>query len=378
LGIVLLLACLGVFLPAPAHAQPPHHPINVSLFFPVSTNFNPTVSTNFRLNILYGRVGSVRGVDLNGLVARTDGDERGVQVTGLHSYVGGELRGLAVTGLLSYVGSRGRGLQVSGLVNFDRGRFSGVQYAGLFNFVDGPFRGIQLTSVYNLNNSDSRWVQIASIVNASGGSFTGMQLTGGVNFTNDHMHGLQIGLADFADTFHGAQVGVANFTREGRGAMIGALNVARRLDGVAVGAVNWADNGSKEWVSFVSSLAAFNTGLQTSIRGFYSMLTAGVGDLKDERSDTPFLSWHYGYSFGLTKRWGLDADLGFVHIMSQPTDDVGKNGKLHYALQARLLAEVRWSRVRLFGGGGVSTVFSEYSRDATTETDPLFVLGITL
>jgi hypothetical protein len=157
------------------------------------------------------------------------------------------------------------------------------------------------------------------------------------------------------------------------------FNWARQNEGYAFGMVNYAGNGGVDWVSFATNLAAFNTGVRTSQHGFYSMLSAGVGDVQDERVDSGFITWNYGYGFGLSSRWTLDADLGFVHIMPHKSDDPSKNTRLHYAGQARVLGEYRWSRKgAIFFGGGLSVIASEYSSDASTETEPLAVLGISL
>ena len=63
--------------------------------------------------------------------------------------------------------------------------------------------------------------------------------------------------------------------------------------------------------------------------------------------------------------------------MPRPSDDPAVNDRLHFAAQARLLVDrsvaERW---RVFAGGGVNTIWSEYSKEATPDTGPLAVLGI--
>jgi hypothetical protein len=379
LAAPFLIATLAAGGPRTLQAQPAHHPVNVSFFHPLSTNRDPAVSTNFRLNVLYGRVGAIRGFDLSGVAGRVDGPVRGLQVTGVVACTRGELRGAAVAGLLAYGGGDGTGMQASGLVNFDRGRFRGLQYAGLFNFVERDFEGAQVTGFYNLANADARWLQAASVVNAVAGSFAGVQVTGGFNYVQESIHGLQAGLAGFAGTCRGAQIGLANFATTVHGVQVGVVNVAERNEGYTVGAVNVAGNGGADWVSFATNLAAFNTGVRTALRGFYSMFTAGIGDLQDGRGDTGFLTWNYGYGLSMARRWTLDTDLGFAHIVPRTSDDAGKNTRLHYALQARALGELRWSpATALFFGGGLSAVLSEYSTDATVEFEPLAVVGVSL
>jgi hypothetical protein len=132
-------------------------------------------------------------------------------------------------------------------------------------------------------------------------------------------------------------------------------------------------------VTFGSTLAAVSTGVRTTVNGFHSMLTAGWGDLQGDVENSAFLAWHYGRGWRLADRWHLLADAGFVHIMPEKSNDPEKNDRLHYALQARLLAEMRIDReVSAFVGGGLSFVWDEYSSDASQETEPLIVAGFSL
>jgi hypothetical protein len=360
-------------------ADYPHHPVNLSLFRPLSTNRNPDISTNFRLNLIYGRVGSVKGVDLSGVVGPVAGDVVGFQASGVYSHVGGKFTGAAVTGIASYVRSDLVGVQFAGLVNFVQGDLLGFQFADLFNYVEGDVLGFQATPLFNLVDGDVKYVQFATIVNAIAGDFTGAQISTGLNYVNETVTGAQAGLFGFAKEVRGVQISAGNVAGRTSGVQIGVVNYAKRSEGLAIGMVNVAGNGEADWVTFASNLAAVNTGIRTSRRGFYSMLTVGVADLKAKRNDTGFLSWHYGHAFPVGGGWSLDADVGFVHIIPSSSADPAVNTKSHFAVQARLLAEFRVSeKARLFAGGGVSGVFSEYSSSAESETDPLVVAGLSL
>jgi hypothetical protein len=380
--IALSLAVILAALSGPASAAPEtytHHPVNLSFFYPISTNRNPEISTNFRLNLIYGDIGAIRGVDLNGLVGRVRRDMVGGQATGGYSHIGGELRGVAVSGLATYVKSDARGVQYSGFVNFNRGDFAGFQFANLLNYVEGDLLGAQTTGLFNLNDGDVKYFQFSSIANAIAGDMTGAQIAAGMNYVNQLMYGGQVALVNFAKELEGVQIGLGNIAGEASGAQVGFVNITRDLDGIPVGVINYTEEGDADWVTFASNLAAVSTGLRTTHRGFYSMLAGGVGDLKEERNDTAFLSWHYGYSVPVSAVWNLGIDAGFVHIVPTPSDDPEANTDLHYAIQGRLLAEYRISgKTSVFGGAGVSTVFSEYSSDASSETDPLVVLGVSL
>lgn len=383
IGTAVLLAASFLTLAAavPAVAQDvPHHPANLSLFYPIGTNQDPTILTYFRLNLMYGRVGYIKGVDLGTIVNRTDQDMKGIQLTGVYSHTGNDMRGIALTGGINYVGGSARGAQVAGLVNFNRSWFRGFQYATFFNFTQDFFVGVQWSSVFNLANADFKGFQLASFANLTAGELRGFQI-GAVNYANDFMRGAQIGVLNFAVDFRGAQIGALNFAGEGRGAMIGIVNSVRDFDGVPVGAVNWDQTkGNADWSIYASNIALANTGLRTVVDRWVATAAVGIGDIEDERDDTLFLSWHYGYLYPLGEggKWWVTPEFGYVHVMPQ-TPEEGKTMDLHFMLQALVRAEFEASDVvRVFLGGGVNVRFSEYSTRASSTTDPLILGGVAL
>jgi len=379
---MVLLLVVGVFcaaVPAPSAAdEVKRQPVNVSFFFPISTNQDPTILTNFRLNLLYGRVGYIKGFDIGTIVSRTDRDMHGVQLTGVYSHTGNDMRGAILTLGVNYVGGSARGVQFGGLINFNRSWFRGIQYATLFNFVQEKFVGLQLASVFNMANADFRGFQISSSANLVAGNLRGFQIAG-LNYVNNYMRGAQIGALNFAVEYDGAQIGFINFAGKSNGAMIGVVNYSKEFEGVPVGAVNWdKTNGNADWSIYATNIVLGSTGLRTILHGYTSTLAVGIGDIPEDRNDTVFLSWYYGYLFPVGERWKISPDLGFVHVMPQ-SQEAGKNNDLHFMLQARVTGEVRVAEIAtLFFGGGVSVRFSEYSSQATTEVDPLLVGGVAL
>lgn len=358
----------------------PHHLVNLSFFYPISTNQNPEVSTTFRLNVIYGDIGAVRGVDINGVVGRIRRDMVGFQASGIYSHIGGEFQGVAVSGIANYVKADAAGMQFAGLVNFVRGGFVGLQLADLFNYVEGEMAGAQATALFNLNDGDVRYFQFSSIANAVAGNVTGGQVAVGLNYVNESMAGGQLALCNFAKHLTGVQVGLGNAAGTAHGVQVGFVNLANQVDGVPIGMINYVrDGGDSDWITYASNLAAVNTGIRTTYRRFYSFLAIGVGDLEDDRSDTAFLSWHYGYAVPVATKWNIGLDLGFVHIMPTPSSDPDVNTKAHFAVQGRAIAEVEFSRrFKIFGGGGVSQRYTEYSSDNSSSTDPLVMLGVSL
>lgn len=378
-GLALAVLFLVLSGSPAAVAEPAHHPANFTVYFPFGTNQDPDISTNFRLSLLYGRVGAVRGLDLNVGASLVQRDFGGVQATGFYSQVNGDFTGVGLTGLVNNFHGDIKGIQISGLVNFDRGRMTGLQAAPLFNFVEGGLSGVQITSVFNSNRGHGGFLQLAGLANANEGDFGGAQI-GGFNFTSARMSGIQLGLANAAVNLNGAQVGLINIVGEAHGVQLGILNLSRNSQGVPIGLINVdTDAGGTDWLIFGSNLASIGTGVRTTVNRWYSILWAGYGDQQGDVTETAFLGWNYGYSFNLGKHWSLGVDLGYAHIMPEKQDDPQLNDALHYALQARALVEVRLGRkVALFAGGGISTVYSEYSTNAQKETEPNVVLGISL
>jgi hypothetical protein len=350
LAVLAVVSAVSGSGPPRAGAEPASHPLNLSLLYPISTNQDPAIHTALRLNVFYGRVGEIRGLDLSAVVGRVDGAVSGVQLTGVHSWVGGDLTGLAATGGVQYVGGDLRGVQVAGLANFDRGRFSGLQIGGLFNLTEEGLSGVQLSSLYNLTSGDGKCLQLSSAVNSTAGSLRGAQVSALLNFTTGTLTGCQAGFMGMVDSLNGAQIGVVNMARAVRGTQIGVVNLARRIDGLPVGMVNWTSDGGKEWDSFATSYAGFSTGLRTTVRRTYSVIAMGVGDIDTERGDTFFLSSHVGREIPISPRWDLDLDGGFVHVIPQPSDDPAENDRLHFALGPACRRHVG-SRSALYLGG---------------------------
>jgi hypothetical protein len=189
---------------------------------------------------------------------------------------------------------------------------------------------------------------------------------------------MQVGAGSFASHVHGVQASLVNLAGDVRGTQVGIVNLCQQLDGVPVGLVNLCEeNGEIDWLVLASNLAVISVGVRTGINGVYSMLTAGVIDLHDDRSNTLLLDWHYGWATQITPRLRLGGDLGFVHFIPNPSDDPQVNDRLHFAVQPRIMAEQHvGKRLRVLGGAGASVIWNEYSKQAAPETEPLVVLGI--
>jgi hypothetical protein len=152
------------------------------------------------------------------------------------------------------------------------------------------------------------------------------------------------------------------------------------MDGVPIGIINFADDGGVSWATYASNIALANTGIRTTIRRYVSTFALGIGDVVEERDDTVFLSWYYGYMFPLgdSARWWLTPELGYVHVMPQ-SSEAGKINNLHFDLQVLAKGEVRLGEIyKVFIGAGVNWQFSDYSKDAAIETDPMIMAGVSI
>ncbi|HET9939820.1 MAG TPA: hypothetical protein VFR25_01840 [Candidatus Eisenbacteria bacterium] len=373
----IVLAAL--FLSASALAAEGRSPIVLAFLYPLATNRSPEVATSVHLSLLYGRVGSVDALGLHGVVTMTGGNARGVQLTGIYAQTYGKASGVHLTGVVSYAMQDVSGIHLSGLANVAQGRLSGFEAAALANVAGEGMSGVQLSPVFNLADGGARGFQVAGIANVVGRAFDGWQVATGLNYVTDQMVGLQFGGANAALDMRGTQIGVVNFATRTRGFQMGALNFAEEQHGVPFGMVNIAGNGDVDWITYGSNLSAVNTGIGTSVRRFYSMLTAGLPDLQGDVSSTLILTWNYGYAIPTGRGTSIGIDMGYAHYIPEKVDDPNENDRLHFSLQARAMVERTFSRkAKGFAGGGVARIWDEYRLDAPAETEPLFFAGMAL
>ena len=378
--VLAFFLAIAVIVPAAsAAAASSKSPVVLSLLYPIATNRDPQVATSVHLSVLYGHVGSVDGLGLHGIASLTGGDVRAVQLTGVYSQIYGKASGIHLTGAASYVMGDESGIHLSGLANIAGGKLRGLQWAGLVNVAGKGMTGIQATTLFNVADGPGRGVQLSGAGNAAGGSFDGWQVAPGFNYANGRIVGLQFGSVNVAVTSEGTQIGIANFTTTAHGLQMGAFNSATEQMGVPFGMVNLAKNGDADWITYGSNLAAVNTGIYTSIRRFYSMLTVGLPDVQGDVSKAMILTWNYGYAIPAGRKTSVGLDLGFAHYIPEKVDDPNENDRLHFSLQARAMVERTFSpKAKGFIGGGVARISDEYRMDAPFETEPLVFGGIAL
>jgi hypothetical protein len=160
--------------PKPA-AEVTYVPAVASLAYPLATNlFTPWARTNFEFNALYGRVGTLEGLQLGavGLAIgmsehkSATGEVRGAQISLLASVATGAVRG-AQLGFVGNVAASGlMGLQLGG-VNVAAGASKGVQL-GLVNVSAGPLQGAQVGLINYAKDVDGVPIGVVSVTESGG------------------------------------------------------------------------------------------------------------------------------------------------------------------------------------------------------------------
>ena len=373
---VLMALCAPTLATA---AEPSHTAVVFSLLHPISTNAHqPDVATNARLSLFYGRVGTLHGIDVNGIVARTAGENKGLQVTGIYSRVDGDAKGLQVTGIAQYVLGDVHGLQYSGLVLVDRGNAGGIVVSGMMNLVTGNAKGIQSSGILNTVGGDAVGLIAGGFANMINGDAKGFAGAAGYNYVGGRFGGVQAAAVNYAGEAHGLQVGAANIANRATGMQIGVFNRADQQDGTPIGLINRAKNGTIGPLAYSSNLSVVNLGVETVVHRWYSMLTIGGIDPVGDVSNTLILTWNYGRELPLNDRTNIGVDLGFAHYMPKVSDDPADNDRLHFGVQARALLRRESKSVGWFVGGGVSRIFEQYEDDPGSVVHGMFLAGVSL
>ena len=133
-------------------------PFQISLWTPVAARSEDEAITIFRLNVIYGRNVSIKGIDLGIANHCTGGVSKAWQI---------------------------------GLLNSVEGDFIGWQDGWVVNFTSGKFIGVQ-SGMYN-EVAEAEAFQLGIINRA------------------DNMSGLQLGFVNWCENMHGIQIGLANY-----------------------------------------------------------------------------------------------------------------------------------------------------------------------
>lgn len=389
---------------------PRHYPVNLSLWYPLSINRTQHDSANINLTLLYGRMGTVKGLDLaiggsalthelKGLqitgIAGVSGDSTlGAQISGLASVTGEDLKGGQVSGLINIAGNTGKGFQMaggmsitgndlqgfqaSGLFNIVGQQLLGFQASGAFNIVGETFKGFQAVGGFNVVGESCVGLQAAGLFNVTGENFKGLQAAGLFNIVGDELIGAQIGTFNVAPHFsNAAQIGIVNVSAEMRGFQLGLVNWNGETYGVPVGFVNVSKrDGRIRWISWGSNLSGINSGAKFEVGKIYSIVALGYGNLMKDKGSALSYAGYYGW-YVYQAEVAIGVDVGYMHM---------DNGKLFKNSPTEPNQNILMGRVHaiydisstlsLIGGLGLSYIADKHRSFGDGKFRPLIFLGV--
>jgi hypothetical protein len=331
--ILIGLLIIGLFLVPSAQAgqgakpeqpAPRHRFLNLSLYYPVSLNRSKLDTANLNLSLLYGHLGSVRGLDLSLGAAALEGSLEGVQLAGLIAAAGESMKGGQAAGLICAAGDRGEGVQWAGLGSVAGEEFTGLQVAGLFAVAGERLKGVQVSGLFSVAGQAANGFQVSGLFSVAGEDLDGIQVAGLFNVAGENSRALQVaGLMNVTgETCRGLQVGLFNVAGRLTGVQVGLVNVAGEIEGIPVGLVNLTckEDRRVQMAAWAGSVSLVNTGVKIWAKRFYSILYAGVINLPQSVEDCLAYGFQYGYAFPLRSSTGsgarkrLDVDAGYLYL----------------------------------------------------------------
>jgi len=308
----------------PEEPLPRHRFLNLSLFYPVSMNRTKKDSANISLSLLYGHLGSVRGLDISLGVAALENSLEGVQLAGLLAVAGESMEGAQAAGLLCVAGDRGEGIQLAGLGSVVGEEFSGLQAAGLFAVAGERLNGAQFSGLFSVAGESTKGVQASGLFSIAGDRLDGIQLAGLFNVAGEDSRALQVaGLMNVTGgTCRGLQVGLFNVAGRLTGVQIGLVNAVDEIEGLPIGLVNLTRKEDRriQMAAWAGSVSLFNAGVKIRAKRFYSILYAGAINLPQSVEDCLAYGFQYGYAFPLRASGGggarkrIDVDAGYLYL----------------------------------------------------------------
>jgi hypothetical protein len=390
--------------------SPRHYVLNLALWYPTSINRTKHDSSNINLTLFYGRMGTVKGLDLAiGASALEDGLEgfqiagfsgvsgqntSGAQVSGLVSVTGENLTGGQVSGLINVTGSAALGFQIAGGMNISGDTLEGFQASGIMNIAGERFKGFQATGGFNIVGESAEGFQASGLFNIVGENFKGLQASGFFNIVGEDCKGLQMsGFFNIAgENLTGAQVGIINVASHSRdAAQIGLFNISAEMHGFQLGLVNWNDetygipvglvnvskrDGRISWISWGSSLSGFNSGAKFEVDKFYSIVSLGYWNFYQDKGSALSYGGYYGY-YIFQDTSSFSVDVGYTYIDNKRIFRSNPKEPDQHVVPVRALMTISLSdRISLVGGGGLCYVLDRHKSIGRGEVIPIFLFGL--
>jgi hypothetical protein len=321
-------------------AEAPVKPVNIQFVPGVGLIGFDRRATNFVVLGLIGAIGyNLEGFGLSGIGLSHTGFVRGVQLSGIYNTVRRDMYGFQGAGGFNLALENTRGLQAAGIFNWTRRDAGYGQIGGIFNAAGGSFRGAQIAGIANVNagsltgfqgagifnwtHQDAGYGQLGGIFNVAGGSLRGAQIAGIANVAGGGFRGLQMGLVNYSGG------------GEGSGVKIGLINISKSEDVVPIGLINIVKNGMIHPAVWYDDLGFLNLSLKTGSKYVYSILGAGVEDLRFNRSSEFIVRAGIGAELSLGKAF-IDLDLTAGNIFDRDSLGGDEDATGTLLAQARL------------------------------------------
>lgn len=386
-------------------AESRHRFLNLSLYYPVSMNPSKHDTANLSLSLLYGHLGSVRGLDLSLGAAALERSLEGVQLAGLAAVAGESMEGGQAAGLICVAGERSQGIQLAGLGCVSGEDLAGIQASGLFSIAGEKMRGVQTSGLFCVAGEAAKGFQVSGLFSIAGETLEGFQASGLFSVAGDDLNGVQIsGLLNVAGgdsrafqvaglmnvgggSCRGVQVGLFNVAGRLTGVQVGLVNVAGELEGIPMGLVNLTRKEDRRvrLAAWAGNTALFNAGVKLSAKRFYSILYAGTVNLTQEERSCLAYGFQYGYGLPLRKSGAaaremrINLDAGYLYLDNSTVFRHLEGTPDRHALSARGgLEVVLSSRVSLVAGLGLRYAIDYGSEFGSGRFSPLVFAGVEL
>ncbi len=343
--------------PAPAPAIPRREVFaTAQLAYPLATHYDsPDVRTHLDLNLLYGRIGDLEGLEV-GSVSVVDGSARGVQLALAANIVTESVRGVQLAGF------------------FNTARDTGALQASLLgNLASGPLHGLQASALGNLALQRVEGTQVGLFgVNYAGEKVDGMQVASLVNLAAEDVRGAQVALGlNRAGDVQGLQLGLVNVARQVRGVQLGLVNVADDVEGVPIGLVSVTKSGGVHPTAWASNTSYGNFGLKFATRSTYTLLHGSVHYGDSYALFGP--GFALGMSLPLFPKTDGDFDIGMTHLFADTgccsqfwTRAQRDRDRTQFKLRAMLRYNF-FEHLSVFAGGGATAQITyPISKEAVT------------
>lgn len=374
--------------------SPRHYPVNLSLWYPVSINRTPHDSANLSFTLLYGRMGTVKGLDLAigasalserleglqiaGLVGVSGDSTSGVQISGLVSVTGDNCKGAQVSGLINVIGEQGKAFQIAGGMNITGNHLLGLQASGLFNIVGEELQGFQASGGFNIVGENCVGFQAAGLFNIVGENFKGLQASALFNIVGEDLTGVQIGTFNIAPYFSkAAQIGMINVSAEMRGFQLGVINWNEETHGIPVGFVNVSKrDGHIRWINWGSNLSGLNSGVKFEVGRIYSIVALGYGNFQKDKGSALSYAGYYGMTV-YQDFFSIGMDVGYMYMDNKKIFQSNPDAPDQHILMGRAHATYDISsRISLIGGVGLSYRADRHQSFGDGKFRPLFFAGL--